>query len=56
VLHKPDALHPPEISLLRSRKWVSDLLARGGFALEKYSFGPRDFFVQAVVVARKAAG
>lgn len=53
VLKRQEAFHPPEISLIQSAEWVSELLARGGFALEDYSFGPRDFFVQAVVVAVK---
>jgi SAM-dependent methyltransferase len=53
VLHKPEPLHPPEISLLRSKQWVADILAKSGFTLEKYSFGARDFFVQAIIVARK---
>ena len=48
-----DSLHPPEISLLKSREWVQPLLARGGFDVASYSFGPRDFFVQAIVVAAK---
>lgn len=46
-------LHPAEVSLLRSRQWVTDLLERGGFALEEYSFGPQDLFVQAGIVARR---
>ncbi len=53
VLDRKDALHPPELSLIRSKKWVSSLLHDCGFALEKYSFGARDFFVQSVIVARK---
>jgi dolichol-phosphate mannosyltransferase len=46
-------LHPPELSLLPSRRWVEALLNDSGFALASYSFGPRDLFVQAVVVAQK---
>jgi dolichol-phosphate mannosyltransferase len=46
-------LHPEEVSLLQSRSWVENLLKLSGFELEKYSFGPRDLFVQAVIVARK---
>jgi dolichol-phosphate mannosyltransferase len=53
VLRKPIKLHPPEISLLRSRKWVEPLIRDAGFRLSGYSFGPRDLFVQAVVVAEK---
>jgi dolichol-phosphate mannosyltransferase len=54
LMKKHVALHPPEVSLLRSKKWAAATLARGGFTLEEYSFGPRDFFVQAEIVARKA--
>jgi dolichol-phosphate mannosyltransferase len=46
-------LHPAEVSLLQSKAWVEELLRSAGFALKEYSFGPRDFFVQAVVVAEK---
>jgi dolichol-phosphate mannosyltransferase len=47
------ALHPPEVSLLRSRRHASELLAAAGLTLVDYSFGPRDLFVQAVVVATR---
>jgi SAM-dependent methyltransferase len=46
-------LHPAEVSLLQSRQWVESLLHETGFRLKEYSFGPGDFFVQAVVVAEK---
>jgi ubiquinone/menaquinone biosynthesis C-methylase UbiE len=55
VLDVQERLHPPEISLLKSRTWVEKVLRRTGFELESYSFGPRDFFVQAVIVAKKVA-
>ena len=53
VAGRKTQLHPPEISLLRSKEWVEPLLRDSGFTLSGYSFGPRDFFVQAVVVADK---
>lgn len=53
VLRKPARLHPAEVSLLRSRDWVEALIGDAGFRMADYSFGPRDFFVQAVVVAEK---
>jgi dolichol-phosphate mannosyltransferase len=53
VMRKPTVFHPPEVSLLRSRKWVEALVRQAGFQLADYSFGPRDLFVQAVVVAEK---
>jgi dolichol-phosphate mannosyltransferase len=46
-------LHPPEISLLSSRQHAEAMLSKGSFQLVEYYFGPRDFFVQAVIVARK---
>ena len=45
------ALHPPEISLVRSKRWVESIVSRSGLELKRYSFGARDFFVQAVIVA-----
>jgi hypothetical protein len=53
VAKVPTALHPPEISLLASRKWVEPLLESSGFNVIDYSFGARDFFVQAIVTAEK---
>ncbi|MDQ3244311.1 MAG: glycosyltransferase [Gemmatimonadota bacterium] len=53
VMGKPTRLHPPEVSLLRSQEWARSLLRDAGFRMVDYSFGPRDLFVQAVVVAEK---
>jgi len=53
VLHKDVRLHPAEFSLVHSRREASDLLAGGGFDLASYDFGPKDFFVQSVVVATR---
>lgn len=52
-LGKGVRLHPPEFSLVHSRKEAADLLAAGGFELQSYQFGPSDFFVQSVVVATR---
>lgn len=46
-------LHPPEISLLQSKSWAESFFTNAGFNLVSYAFGPRDFFVQAVIVAEK---
>ena len=51
--HAP--LHPPEVSLLRSREWIEKLLGQAGFALESYQFDWRDLWVQAIVTARRSA-
>jgi len=54
VAGKSTRLHPPEVSLVRSREWVGGILEEAGFTLRKYSFGARDFFVQAEIIAEKA--
>jgi ubiquinone/menaquinone biosynthesis C-methylase UbiE len=53
VLRKEVRLHPPEVSLVHSSKEAAEILGDAGFALESYTFGPRDLFVQAIVVAKK---
>jgi dolichol-phosphate mannosyltransferase len=53
LLHKNVRLHPPEISLLSSRRAIEPLCRQSGFSLVEYSFGARDLFVQAVVVLEK---
>ncbi|HEY1958809.1 MAG TPA: glycosyltransferase [Polyangiaceae bacterium] len=53
VLDKNVQLHPPEPSLVHSRSEASKLLASGGLELVSYDFGPKDLFVQAVVVAKR---
>ncbi|CAN5912496.1 hypothetical protein BH11GEM1_BH11GEM1_02050 [soil metagenome] len=47
-------LHPPEVSLLTSRRMAEDHLARSGFKVVSYDFGARDLWIQAVVVAKRA--
>jgi ubiquinone/menaquinone biosynthesis C-methylase UbiE len=54
VLHKQVQFHPPEVSLVHSKREASEILATGGLELESYDFGPKDFFVQAIVVATRA--
>jgi predicted SAM-dependent methyltransferase len=44
-------LHPAEVSLVRSRKWLAGTLETGGFHLESSAFDWRDFWVQVVVIA-----
>jgi dolichol-phosphate mannosyltransferase len=53
VMHKGVQFHPPEVSLIHSRKEAREILAEGGFELESYEFGVKDFFVQSVVVATR---
>lgn len=53
VLGKRVKLHPDEISKLKSKRHARELLEKSGFSLVEYSFGPRDFFTYAIVVAKK---
>ena len=53
VLQKEVRLHPPEFSLVHSQRQEAELLSSGGFDLTSYDFGPRYFFVQAVVVGTR---
>lgn len=53
VLKKSVRLHPPEVSLVHSRNEARRVFEDNGFDLESYTFGPRDLFVQAVVVGRR---
>jgi SAM-dependent methyltransferase len=49
------SLHPPEVSLTRGPDEAECLLREAGLRMCAYHFGPRDLFVQAVVVAEKPA-
>jgi dolichol-phosphate mannosyltransferase len=53
VLGKDVRLHPPEVSLVRSQKEAKRFFEDNGFDLASYTFGPRDFFVQAIVVGTR---
>ena len=53
-LGRTQKLHPDEVSLLTSRRAAERTLATAGFRLSGYTFGPRDGFVQAVLVAEKS--
>jgi dolichol-phosphate mannosyltransferase len=55
VLKKDVHLHPPEVSLVRSKREAAELLEDCGFDLVSYTFGARDMYVQAVVVANVRA-
>jgi dolichol-phosphate mannosyltransferase len=53
VLRRHIQLHPPEPSKVRSRGQIQKLLDESGFDLESLSFGIRDAFTYAVIVAAK---
>jgi SAM-dependent methyltransferase len=48
-------LHPPEVSLLTSRAMAASYLERNGFTMTSYDFGAKDIWIQAVIVAERAA-
>ena len=48
-------LHPAEVSLLSSRSMAEELLRDGGFTVTSYDFGATDLWIQAVIVAERAA-
>jgi len=44
-------LHPEEVSLVKSRSWMKNLLQECGFTLRTYQFDGGDFWVQAIITA-----
>lgn len=54
IFRSPAAFHPPEVSLLAGPEEARRVLEKSGFRLVRYDFGPRDFWVQAVVVGERA--
>lgn len=55
VLKKNVKFHPDEVCRLRGRAHAERLVSSAGLRLADYAFGPRDLFIQAVVVAEKPA-
>jgi hypothetical protein len=55
ILGRKQDLHPAELSLLGGKAQAEQFLREAGFEPCAYSFGPRDMFVQAVVVGKKPA-
>src|SRR2546426_7117681 len=53
VLRRNVQLHPPEPSKVRSRRQIQKLLGESDFELETFSFGIRDAFTYAIIVAAK---
>lgn len=52
VMHKNVQLHPPEVTRVASEDHARSILARAGVELASYDFGPKDLFIQAIVVGR----
>ena len=55
ILRKNIRLHPDEPTKVTTPKQVSAWLDRSGLKLESFSFGVRDLFTYAVIVASKPA-
>ena len=53
ALHTSTRLHPPEVLRVRGQEEAAAILKDSGLSLEKYYFGFKDGFVQAIVVARR---
>jgi len=53
VIKADIALHPPEISRLRSKRQAAAYLAKANFTLVDYCFGARDLFTYVVLVGAK---
>lgn len=54
IFKKNIRLHPDEITLVQSKKQVSQILKKAGFKLKKFYFGPLDLFTHCIIVAQKA--
>lgn len=53
ILHKNIRLHPEEYVRVKSKKQISEILAKSKFKLTGFYFGPRDFFTYQIIVAEK---
>lgn len=53
VLRRNIRLHPEEISLIKSKRQINEILKKSGFKLTKFYFGPLDFFTHCIIVAKK---
>jgi SAM-dependent methyltransferase len=53
LTRKDYKFHPDEICRIKSRQHALDIFRKAGFNVRQYSFGPRDAFTQAVIVAEK---
>ncbi len=53
VLGRNIRLHPEEVSLVKSKRQINEILKKSGFKLTKFYFGPLDFFTHCIIVAKK---
>jgi SAM-dependent methyltransferase len=54
IMKKRIQLHPPEPSLIKSKKHVERIVQLAGFELKEYKFSIADFYTYAVLVLKKA--
>lgn len=53
ILKRNIRLHPEEISLVKSKKYVNEILKSSGFKMTRFYFGPKDLFTHCIIVAKK---
>ena len=53
ILRRNIRLHPKEISLLKSKRQVKNILKTSGFKMNKFYYGPKDLFTHCIIVAQK---
>jgi SAM-dependent methyltransferase len=53
LVRKDYKFHPDEICRIQSKQHALDIFQKAGFNVRQYSFGPRDAFTHAVIVAEK---
>jgi len=51
ILKRNIRLHPDEISLVKSKRQVNEILKKSGFKLKKFYFGPLDLFTHCIIIA-----
>lgn len=54
ILKKNIRLHPHEITKIKSKKQIKEILKNSGFNLKGFYFGPEDLFTYVIVVGEKA--
>jgi len=55
ILGSKKQLHPPEVSLMQSRRHASRIFASNRFRINSYDFGSSDLWIQSVLVGSKQA-
>ncbi|HVD99686.1 MAG TPA: methyltransferase domain-containing protein [Cytophagaceae bacterium] len=54
ILRRNVKLHPDEITRIKSKQHIKELIEKAGFKFIEYYFGPKDLFTQIVIVGSKA--